>query len=57
MLSVTVNIFLVSAGLDMSGTPFITFSMLMANVFMFLWNYQRYLPIFEKPENKEKDKS
>ena len=53
MLPVTVNIFLVSVGLEMKGTPLITFAMLFANIYMFLWNYLRYLPIIERSADKE----
>lgn len=51
MLPVTVNIFLVSAGLDMRGTPYITSAMLLANIFMLFWHYERYLPIINTPDN------
>jgi uncharacterized membrane protein YphA (DoxX/SURF4 family) len=49
MLPVTVNILLVSVGLDMRGTPLITSAMLLANIFMLLWHYERYLPVVNTP--------
>jgi hypothetical protein len=49
MMPVTVNIFLVSIALNMKGTPFITSAMLLANIFLLLWNHKNYLPILERP--------
>ncbi len=50
MMPVTVNIFLVSIALNMEGTPLITSTMVLGNVFLLLWNYKNYKPIFENPK-------
>jgi hypothetical protein len=50
MLIVTVNIFLISVGLNMRGTPVITAAMLLGNIYLMLWNYRHYLPIIENPK-------
>lgn len=49
MMPVTVNIFLVSLALNMTGTPIITSAMLLGNVFLLLWHYKNYKSILEKP--------
>lgn len=54
MMPITINIFLVSVALHMKGTPFITASMLMANIFLLLWHYENYLPLIQKPKYKLK---
>jgi len=45
MMPVTVNIFLISVSLHMSGTPVITSLMLLGNTYLLLWNYQKFLPL------------
>jgi len=42
---VTVNIFLISVGLQMTGTPFITFFMLLANLYLIIHNWEFYREI------------
>lgn len=49
MMPITLNIFLVSIALQMQGTPYITSSMLLANIFLLLWHYENYLPIIQQP--------
>jgi len=49
MMSVTVNIFLVSLALHMTGTPFITAAMLLGNILLLLWHYENYLPLLNRP--------
>ena len=49
MMPITFNIFLVSIALKMQGTPFITSSMLLANIFLLLCHYENYLPIIQQP--------
>ena len=49
MMPVTVNIFLVSVGLNMHGTPFITACMLLGNIALILWYYEHYLPLLKRP--------
>jgi uncharacterized membrane protein YphA (DoxX/SURF4 family) len=41
-MPVTVNIFLVSIGLSMSGTPFITGMMLLANSYLIFYHWKSY---------------
>ena len=48
MMPVTVNIFLISISLNMTGTPFITAAMLMGNILLLTWHYEHYLPILQK---------
>ncbi|MCB0707754.1 MAG: DoxX family membrane protein [Saprospiraceae bacterium] len=49
MMPVTVNIFLVSVALKMTGTPYITSAMILGNVFLLAWHYKNYLSLLEKP--------
>ncbi len=49
MMPVTVNIFLVSVALNMTGTPAITASMLLGNAFLLLWHWPNYRGIFQRP--------
>jgi hypothetical protein len=50
MMPVTVNVFLVSVGLNMRGTPVITSCMLLGNIALILWYYEHYLPLLEQPK-------
>lgn len=43
---VTLNIFLVSVSLNMTGTPVITSLMVLANLYLIIWHWQSYLPLF-----------
>lgn len=45
-IPVTVNIFLVSIGLHMTGTPLITFLMLLANIYLILLEWKNYRMLF-----------
>lgn len=45
-LPVTVNIFLVSIGLHMNGTPLITSLMLIANIYLILREWKNYRVLF-----------
>ncbi len=45
---VTVNIFLVSVGLHMQGTPMITTLMLLANSILIFYHWKSYAPILVK---------
>lgn len=49
MMSVTLNIFLVSISLNMKGTPYITSLMLLANILLIVWHFDHYKSIFQKP--------
>lgn len=51
-LPITINIFLVSVALKMTGTPFITAAMVLGNLFLLLWHYEHYTPILEKASVK-----
>lgn len=57
MMPVTVNIFLVSFALNMKGTPFITTLMLLANLFLLLWNYENYLSLLKKGHSNSRHRS
>ena len=48
MFPVTVNILLISFALNMKGTPIITTAMLLANLFLLLWHFEKYKSIFKK---------
>lgn len=49
-LPITINIFLVSVALHMTGTPFITAAMVLGNLFLMFWHYENYLSILKKPD-------
>lgn len=42
------NIFIITVSLQMRGTPYITFLMLMAGLLMLLWDYEKLKPLFKK---------
>ena len=48
ILPVTVNIFLVSVSLEMRGTPVITGLMLLGNLFLMVWHWEKYKPILKR---------
>jgi uncharacterized membrane protein YphA (DoxX/SURF4 family) len=48
MMPVTINIFLISIALHMTGTPIITSAMILGNIFLLFWHYEHYLSIFDK---------
>ena len=48
MMPVTVNIFLVSVALQMRGTPIITACMVLGNMALILWHYERFLPMVKR---------
>lgn len=45
---VSINIFLVSISLNMTGTPFITGCMLLANCYLLIWHWDSYKQLFRK---------
>lgn len=47
LLPVSINIFLISASLDMRGTPIITAFMLLGNIFLLGWHLKTYLPVLK----------
>ena len=49
MMPVTINIFLVSIALHMTGTPIITSAMLLGNLFLLIWHFKNYEAILKKP--------
>lgn len=49
MMPVTINIFLLSIGLNMRGTPFITSCMVLGNIVLLFWHYEHYLPLLKEP--------
>lgn len=57
MMPVTINIFLASVALQMTGTPFVTAGMLFANIFLLFWHFENYLPIIQKPKYVTHDQS
>ena len=48
ILPVTVNIFLVSVSLEMRGTPVITGLMLLGDLFLMVWHWEKYKPILKR---------
>ena len=48
ILPVTINIFLVSVSLHMRGTPMITGLMLLGNLFLIVWHWEKYKPILKR---------
>ena len=51
-LPIMLNIFVITVSLHFHGTPYITGLMLLANVFLLLWDYER-LSVFFKPYARE----
>ena len=49
MMPITINIFLISISLNMTGTPIITGAMLVGNLFLLLWYFNNYKNVFAKP--------
>ena len=49
MMPVTINIFLVSIALHMTGTPIITSAMLLGNLFLLIWHFKNYETLLKKP--------
>ena len=49
MIPVTINIFIISVGLHMKGTPVITSAMVLGNLYLLLWHYRNYKTIFMRP--------
>ena len=49
MMPVTINIFLVSIVLNMTGTPIITTTMVLGNTLLLIWHYKNYKSLFIKP--------
>ena len=52
MMPITLNIFLITISLHMTGTPLITGAMLLANTFLFAYHYEYYLPLLQKPNKR-----
>ncbi|MGE0131121.1 MAG: hypothetical protein AB7U82_23835 [Blastocatellales bacterium] len=44
---IIINIFLVTVSLNFTGTPFITGAMLLANIYLLCWDYDRLKHIFK----------
>ncbi len=51
MMPVTINIFLVSIALKMTGTPIITSAMLCGNLLLLTWHLKNYTGLFKYPIN------
>lgn len=49
MMPITINIFLISISLEMSGTPIITGAMLIGNTLLLVWHFENYKNIFSRP--------
>lgn len=49
MMPVTINIFLVSIALNMSGTPIITSAMVLGNLLLLVWHFKNYESLLMKP--------
>jgi uncharacterized membrane protein YphA (DoxX/SURF4 family) len=50
-LGIITNIFLITVGLDFTGTKFITGLMLLANISLIVWDWQRIKLLFVKAED------
>ena len=55
MMPVTVNIFLISISLHMTGTPVITSMMLLGNMVLILWHHENYISLIRKQIYKIKE--
>ena len=42
---ISLNIFVITVSYSFSGTPVITGLMLLANIFLLLWDYQKFMPL------------
>ncbi len=54
MFPIVVNIFIITISYYFAFTPVITGLLLLANIFLLLWDYQKLLPLFEQ-NNFQKD--
>lgn len=50
MLPVSVNIYLISISLQMRGTPWISFLMLLGNLYFMIWHREQYRSLFKKAD-------
>jgi hypothetical protein len=55
LFPIIVNIFVITLSYYFAGTPIITGLLLLANIFLILWVYQKYLPLFSVKFYKEDD--
>lgn len=51
MFPIVLNIFIITISYDFSGTPVITSLLLLATLFLILWDYQKYLPLFHRAKD------
>ncbi len=47
MLPITINIFVITISYYFAATPAITFLLLLANIFLLLWEYEKLIPLFQ----------
>ena len=52
---IILNIFVVTVALGFSGTPFVTGLMLLATSFLLIWDYDKFLPLFQRSTAGNKD--
>lgn len=50
MLPITINIFVITISYYFAGTPIITSLLLLANVFLIVWEYEKLIPLFKSGE-------
>lgn len=50
---ITVNIFFISISYYFAGTPIITGLLLLANIFLLLWDYDKFLPLIRADRNQK----
>jgi hypothetical protein len=55
MFPIVVNIFFITISYNFAGTPIITGLLLLANVFLLLWDYHKLLPLVKKGSSTAKD--
>jgi hypothetical protein len=49
---ITINIFFITISYHFAGTPIITGLLLLANIFLLLWDYNKYLPLLRADKNQ-----
>lgn len=52
---ITVNIFVITISYNFAGTPFITGLLMLANIFLLVWDYEKLLPLLQYKADIDND--
>lgn len=52
---IILNIFIITISLEFAGTPFVTGLMLLATAFLLLWDYEKFMPLFQPSADENND--